>query len=845
MHRPIGRTIFVGGVTALAIVSVIAFAWIRYRTPRSEHILDEALSANPPREAASFPAAEEDYFHDMDQDRNGPVALSPEEIKGRNTWLVWTAGDDRLWDVLGVTSAGAVDFLKVVSSHPSQKYSRACDPQRLADKSCRNRWEYFGLVNEPCFDKPTAPDAQRWNLWLDTRKAGCDADPFENAAKYPGVQVGSRGRTLNGKRFDTGSYYGYATGIVGFRLFPNPDFDERAAERWDAEKYYTDPTYFGDKNLVKPYRVGMSCALCHAGPNPINPPADPNNPAWANLSSNVGAQYFWVDRIFYQEADDTNFAFQLFHASRPGSLDTSFVSTDNINNPRTMNALYLIGPRLLEARRWGKETLTGGGLGNHQFNDYLKDGPLAQLFESPETVWTPRVLKDGADSVGALGALNRVYLNIGTFSEEWLTHFNALVGGKPISPIKIEVARTNSAYFKATEAQTLDMARYFLKTTAAHHLADAPGHEKYQTRDPEQLKRGKVAFAENCARCHSNKLPPSAPGLDPAGCAGKDYLGCWNSYWAWTQTPEFKQKMRDIVTAPDFLEDNYLSAEFRVPVTLLQTNACSPLATNALGGNIWDNFSSQSYKDLPSVGQITYYEPFTGQPRTYDMPAGGRGYTRPPSLVSLWSTAPFLLNNTMGHFEESPSVEARMRSFDDSIHKMLWPQDRDKDSLLGATIPGIIDRVGDRLEPGRRDQRVYLKVGAGYLPQFLQTTLAAQRTLFPSLFSEDGVRLGPIPPGTPIGLLSNLNLLSDDPDPVKRAQHFEKVGALVVKILARLHTLGGDATNDQAKTVFGDLVEPLLDLSKCPDFVVNRGHLFGTDLPNDDKAALIEFLKTF
>ena len=24
-----------------------------------------------------------------------------------------------------------------------------------------------------------------------------------------------------------------------------------------------------------------------------------------------------------------------------------------------------------------------------------------------------------------------------------------------------------------------------------------------------------------------------------------------------------------------------------------------------------------------------------------------------------------------------------MRSFDDSIHKMLWPQDRDKDSLLG------------------------------------------------------------------------------------------------------------------------------------------------------------------
>ncbi len=75
----------------------------------------------------------------------------------------------------------------------------------------------------------------------------------------------------------------------------------------------------------------------------------------------------------------------------------------------------------------------------------------------------------------------------------------------------------------------------------------------------------------------------------------------------------------------------------------------------------------------------------------------------------------------MGRFEESPSVEARMRSFDDSIHKMLWPEDRDKDSLLGAKIPGVIDRVGDRPPPGhRQDRPAYLKVSTGYLPDFLQ-----------------------------------------------------------------------------------------------------------------------------
>ena len=122
----------------------------------------------------------------------------------------------------------------------------------------------------------------------------------------------------------------------------------------------------------------------------------------------------------------------------------------------------------------------------------------------------------------------------------------------------------------------------------------------------------------------------------------------------WTKTDDFKQKMLAIVNAPDFLKDNYLSSEFRVPVTLLQTNACSPLARNALADNIWDNFSSQSYKDLPSVGEITVKDPFTGEDRKFTMPAGGRGYTRPPSLVSLWSTAPFLLNNTVGPFDQAP-----------------------------------------------------------------------------------------------------------------------------------------------------------------------------------------------
>src|SRR4030095_10548274 len=148
--------------------------------------------------------------------------------------------------------------------------------------------------------------------------------------------------------------------------------------------------------------------------------------------------------------------------------------------------------------------------------------------------------------------------------------------------------------------------------------------------------------------------------------------------------------------ADDFLKDNYLSTEFRVPSTLLQTNVCSPLATNAIVGDIWDNFSSASYKELPSVGSVTVRHPMTGAASDYPLPGGGRGFTRPPSLVSAWSTAPFLQNNSLGRFNPSPSVEARMGVFQDSIEKLLWPERREKDPIFAndnTAGVGIIDRT--------------------------------------------------------------------------------------------------------------------------------------------------------
>ena len=309
--------------------------------------LDEAQKAG--RDPASFNHAKQDYFHDVD---NG-LPFSPEEVQGRNMWLLWTGGNDKFWDRVTVDSLGTFDLLKIVTSHPSQTYCNGpCDRD--------SRWRWLGVINEPCFEKATGPDQQRFGLWLDTRRNDCPADPFEDEKAFPGVKIGARGTTFaDGTTLPVGSYYGYPTGIVGLRLFPNPEFDQAAKDNWDPERYYTDENYYKNPNLVRPYRVGMTCAFCHMGPNPIHPPADPAHPQWADLNSTVGAQYLWMDRIFVYSANQKDFLYQLVQSYPPGAMDTSLVSTDYINNPRTMNAIYNLGPRLNLSRHWGKETLRG------------------------------------------------------------------------------------------------------------------------------------------------------------------------------------------------------------------------------------------------------------------------------------------------------------------------------------------------------------------------------------------------------------------------------------------------------------------------------------------------------
>jgi hypothetical protein len=405
-----------------------------------------------------------------------------------------------------------------------------------------------------------------------------------------------------------------------------------------------------------------------------------------------------------------------------------------------------------------------------------------------EDMAVPHILMDGADSIGVPGAMLRAYVNIGMFSEYWLTLHNPLIGLAPQRPFDISYARQHSGYWRATEERLSNISSFF-RRLRPFRLADAPFGASYITTDQAILTRGKEVFAESCAVCHSSKQPPR--NIDPRSGEGK----------AW---------FRAAVMDPYFLENNLLSNDKRYSVTEIETNSARAFDTNAMAGHIWANFSSQTYKELPPPGEIELYNPFDETHPIKFRPKSkhnGPGYYRVPSLVSLWSSAPFLHNNALGKYTSDPSVQGRMEAYNDAVEKLLWPEKR-----LGK----------DSIRRTQNECTLYLR--KEYLPKPLQ-----------ALADNDGyVKLGPIPKGTPIDLFANL-----EPD-------FGQAPALTAKIMKALQKIHAmNLPSEQATAELIKAVPELLAANKCPDFIEDKGHYFGTDLPDSDKRALIEYMKTF
>lgn len=592
--------------------------------------------------------------------------LTEAENRGRCTWYLWTGGNEKFYRDTSVRTDGSVDLLQLLDSRQHDE-----------------RFNRLGAINDPGCEKATEPDEN--GLWLDKCK-----DP-------------------------------HSTGVMGMRKFENPNF---VPAKWDPEKYSEDPT------IEPPYRIGLSCGICHVAFNPLNPPKDPEKPLWENLVGALGNQYIEEGRLFAANLRPDNFVWQVINSQPPGTSDTSRIGNDQINNPNAINAIFNLGDR-------------------PKYPEVMNDGSTQEV---------NHILKDGADSTGVANASLRVYVNIGMCSDYWQTLHEPLLGRTPQRPFDINTARKECADWRNTEARMAD-AEAFLKTANPMYLKDAPKGEALLTKDESVLERGKVAFASSCAQCHSSKQPPADIAIDP---------------------DKAKQWYLESVRSANFLDHNFLSDDKRYPITLIGTNAARALGTNAIKGHIWDQFSSKTYKELPSPGQLTLYNPFDeSKPIEFQIPGGGRGYYRTPSLVSVWATAPLLHNNSLGEYNKDPSVEGRVKAFMDAMEKLLWPEKRE----------GIISRTTQ------------------------ESTLALP----------GGINI-PIPKGTPVDLLANINIR-------------EAIARFDIRnALKDLRPEGGPK---------GKLVRVLLRANQSPDFVVDRGHTFGSELSDEDKTALIEFVKTF
>jgi hypothetical protein len=437
----------------------------------------------------------------------------------------------------------------------------------------------------------------------------------------------------------------YSSGLLGLRLKPNPAFNQVA---WDAigqaagafgdrEKKFQVP---GENEALHgwevepPYLPSLSCTICHVSAHPLNPPRDINNPQWNELAFTIGNQYFNEGAFLGKNVSRGKFVHQVLASQAPGTSDTSRVATDHIFNPGSINGIANLRYRPVFTERLKP--------GTHNPDAYPCDDG------GGECVDTFHVLKQGDDSSGPAGGILRVFINIGTCTDQFVAASGGLFRGEKQTPISRKRLHRECSEYRDIEPRVDDILS-FLKYTGPYKLQDAlvgdsaasePGIHKSMTSDPRVLDRGRMAFATNCATCHSS-IQPRDPGFnthDPA---------------TWF-TEERNSFFRVAVQRPDFISANFLSDDRRYPNKLIGTHAARALATNARKGQIWEEYSSATYQQLPLIEDGGYY--------------------RPPSLINLWTSAPFLHNNELGLYNGRVDVAGRLEAFEDAINQLLSPE---------------------------------------------------------------------------------------------------------------------------------------------------------------------------
>jgi hypothetical protein len=803
--------------------------------------------------------------------------LNESECVGRLIWFKATAGNERFHTYTFQQRIGVlIDWYRVLRSDQRD-----------------DRFAAWGIINDPACCKPGDPDcpakspAETYGLdWCPgddvllkyVGKPGY-VDPacgLKDAALDPN-DAHSKGGSADQRHSACDLRFGTSTGALGLRKFPNPRFNPDKWRQVNADNPGWDGfnstlvkktgipsdervSKLADASVEPPFLIGTTCGSCHIAFDPLNPPADPAHPKWENIKGLIGNQYTRMSELLGSGMARTSLEWQMFAHPRPGVTDTSAISHDQVNNPGTINAIINLSQRPVFAgeavTKWRKANTCGSekdedkcwcepGRDNKCWARSTRsdDKTPINIGGKPAVLdGVHHILKGGEDSIGAHEAIQRVYFNIGSCSEQcWVNHLSDMRQADPQqrgygqTAFNIGQCRRDCPNFRAIEDRLTNLLDFFLSAEgdamdlyAARNnerkakSANAPAYTRQDLVDDLEkefgkgaVRRGKDLFAQTCARCHSS-IPESAGGA----FANRDFYAA---------NPAHPRQVR-----ADFLGNDQST-----PATEVGTFRCRALHSNHMSGHLYDEYASNTLRSRPQVAAIPEREEFK---------SGGRGYYRNISLLNVWATAPFMHNNAIGpeicgnprnkendffrarYVDEKgvlldkqpaclpydPSVDGRFKLYAQSMHELLNPAQRG--TKMTVTNYDIVIDTGLRPWDGKQEKPV-LGFGEVRIPK------GSHASFVGGLLHKS--------------FIVDLYLAKRDPARLEAAGKKD--------IVPELQGIADDILKNPSR--FVSVISEKRDFLRsryvtCMQEVENDGHRFGEDLSDADKKALTAFLAT-
>ena len=772
----------------------------------------------------------------------GDAKLTPQERAGKEIWFFATAFNDRFFTYSYPQRLGAsIDWFKILGAPYRndlfQAWGAIPDPDCCVPgaKDCKAKSvdETYGFLYCPGDDVLLKSVGRE-----EYRDPGCD---FQDSPFNMSTPHGP-----NDQRQDKCDLrFGTSTGALGLRKFPNPRFNPEAWRKlngslasWEGYRQAISPkpgtpdsrtNRLFDATIEPPFRIGMACGACHIAYDPNNPPADMNNPKWENIDGLVGNQYSRVSQMLGSGLQQHRLEWQLIAVSRPGVVDTSALPMDTVMNPGTMNSIINLAKRPLHEHvvlKWRKASSCAPGA--DEANCWCETGKPGKCWErSEKREFVQNILKGGEDSIGALEAIQRVYFNIGSCAEQcWMNHVPDLRVADPAqrnygqTPFDIGQCRRDCASFRAIEDRLDDVAAFFFAARPtdlwkARRLSSPKDLEVQLERDfgAGAVTTGRRVFAGTCAGCHSSQSGPFE-NVDFHAVDPKDPT----------------------------LRMDFLSNEKPLPATRVGTYRGRSMHSNHMPTRVWDQYAALDLRERA---------PDPAAPELFK--GSGRGYYRPPSLLSAWAHAPFMHNNSIGPeicgkpsraeldlyvspyvdaqgralsnapacWAFDPSVEGRFKLFVASLEDLLWPDRRVLKRWL--TDREIIIDVAPEVKIGDLETGLSLKIPKGFPVPMLN-----------SLRYKD--------------MLQDMVLAKRRPDQLRAKYATLRTPAQINELDAGLKQLWTVMLRQTARAE--------LDITKVQSSFIQRwysnvldhndnaGHRFGERLSDQEKRALIAFLAT-